>query len=515
LPLAVLAWAAFTLRWGYVVGADDHYEFAASALLGADANFLPTDLFINSLRALAISERTLFGAVMGALLPLGHWVWLALHSVAFISLALGLARLGQLVGLRTLVGQWGALAVSLFVLYHYNTGGTELAYNNFQSASVADAAGVWAFCLSLRGRLWGAVGLLAVATAGQPLVGANLGVLCGALWLWQAGVQRSLPWGRVALALAGWLATSGVWIGLIWLGYQQGREALSDAEFFHAMFRVRAPHHFLPSAFPLAGWGVMTSLAVAGLWGLGKRRHPLVAVLAVLVLGSAVYSVGVEGFESFAIGSTQWFRATQWVKPLGVMAVLLWLEGRTMPLWLLQAAAVAGRALRGWRLWAACGLGAAACFLAIYTQNAWGPLAGKPYYLPGLQHRHPEWAIAQDAQRLTPTGALFIQPHSFTALTYWGQRAAFVSWKGVARGRAPLGEWLRRYEWAYYGPQGFSAVRQPASGQPDYWQQAPAPFWQLARSQGVTHVLAPAGWQPPIPMQQVASQGPYTIWALP
>lgn len=519
LPFALCVWAAFILRWGYVVGADDHYEFSASALLFAEPGVLANDLFFNSLRGLGISERTLFGGVMGALLPLGNGVWLVLHGLSFVATVLGVVRLGQLAGLRSLGAQYGVVFVSLFVLYNFNTGGTELAYNNFQSSSISDAAGVWALCLCLQRRLWGAVALLTVATAAQPLVGANLIVLCGAVWLWQATVLKTLKWKQILLAVAAWLATSGVWIALIRVGYQTDIAALSDAEFFHAMFRVRAPHHFLPSAFPLSGWLAMSCLTAAGLWVFGKMRHPLAAVLLALVGVGTIYTIGVEGFESFTLGSTQWFRATQWAKPIGLIAIALWLErqGWLSPPW----------RGRGWvfslrpRWQAVAAVGTVACWVGIYSLNGIGPFAGKPYYLPGLMHRHPEYTIAQAAQALTPPDAVFVIPHSFTALPYWGHRAAYVTWKGVCRGRAPLREWLRRYEEVYLGT---SPLLGGAGGPEVGSQQTPAPperedlptaapTWQHLRSEGVTHIIAPAGWQPPVQMRLLTQNAQYSLWA--
>jgi hypothetical protein len=496
-------WAVFTLLRGYAEGCADHFEFANAAKAFAWPDWLPNDLFVQSLRELQPNERTLFSALLWPFARLGvlDYMWLPLSVLCVVVTAVGSWRLAQLYIQPT---SWALVATGLGLigLYGYTLGNTALLNNNFQASGVADACAVWALWLSIRQRHWAACWLLVLATWLQPLHGTCLTVLVGCSWLGQVAAKQLSVRQLIGLA-GGWLLLAGSYVVAIRLAYDSGPAQLTDAAFFQIVFQYRAPHHFLPSAFGLREWVITVPLLLVGLWWYVREKSPLVWLFTGYVGLATVYLIGVEGYQSFQVGSSQWFRITPVVALLGCIA----LGG--IGAGLLPISTWPARRLRLLLLAGACvALG------LVYVGHSWPWLRNRDYYLPGLRQRHPDYRLARWVDTHLPANALLVLPYDFNTLKYWGNRAAWVDYKGFARGRTLLPVWYARMK-TVYGTTFETPIGSRREIAQHYLQQhGTDSLFVSLQHQGVTHLVADTALVSPH-LSRLRTEGRWAVYALP
>ena len=218
-----------------------------------------------------------------------------------------------------------------------------LSVETFVPANPAVALSVWALALMARGRL--ALGAIfgGLAAVFHPLIGlesALLGVGAAGLVFLHA---RHRPLGRHIMHGGMALFLLGTVFAVFWIIPRsvQSSVAMSDAQFFDILVRLRAPHHYLALTFPPTEWvaAIVFVLATgATLMALWRKTAgaPAVAfwsfLTGLVVLACAVSIVMVDLLESRLWATAQLFRTLMLLK-LSAYIAMGWIIGQ----WFLQA----------------------------------------------------------------------------------------------------------------------------------------------------------------------------------
>lgn len=254
---------AYLVRFGYGFGFSDQDEFLPWLRARLEPGLLANDWFVSSQQA-AFNVRSGFVWLLD--LParlLGiEWAVLLTYGASMTALALGVYYLARALGAREL-GALVASFVALALTPRWTLGGNAAASSMLVPSLLAWSLCVWAVVLVLRKR-YGTAGIIVGFAAWiQVLVAAQVGAIILFAMLFAGPESRrealrfSVPSLGLALPLGAWLAFSGT--GL-------------PAESFDILARIRAPHHYLPAAFPLSDYAQFGALAMLGLWAMSQTR---------------------------------------------------------------------------------------------------------------------------------------------------------------------------------------------------------------------------------------------------
>ena len=342
--------ALISTLFAYRFGVGNQVEQLPIIFRQLDPAYLGNDFFVAS--SAEFGPRLYFAKVLAWLcqfLPLA-WVYLALTfltDLALVAVTQWAAR--RIVG----TGRLGAAIASVMVLgltsFHLGEA-TQIRYEVFQPASLAIPGALFAVGLGLLGRPVAAALVAAIASLPHPLYGAEGGAVALAtaffvLLLATAGEKtpviqsfrdwRALAWRSAFLqTTAGAVILGGALAWFWWWPYRNvnlGTE-LSSAEFFNILARFRAPHHYLPSHFPLQDYvTAVLFLAIAGMsferWSrvVSPRRALLFLIPALVAIIACI--AGVVFSEVWPV------RAVLTLQPFRLLSILKW-EGYLLLGWL-------------------------------------------------------------------------------------------------------------------------------------------------------------------------------------
>lgn len=429
---ACLAPAAYLLRFGYGFGYSDQDEFLPWLVHRLNPDLLSLDWFVRTQEAafnvrsglMAVLEP--LAAVLGIrpavdLLYAATWVLLAGSVFAY---AHGVTR-----------SRAGAVAVALITLAivpRWTLGGNAMPSALLVPSMTAWALAIAALALHARSRPWIAGVLLGLAAWLQPLVALTVtGALLAAGIFQGRGPGPTL---RSALALAVPALLLAVPFGIrILLGSPVGGAAMDGPAAVDLLTRFRAPHHYLPGAFPAADWlqsGILIAAGAASLAALrdgrsaDARRHAAgLFVAAALGLG-----IGLIGTQVSRLALLQPFRITV----LTGMVSVTWIVAVTIHLVRVHAPTVLDRLDRV--------AGHPAAALAGLAIVALTLLAA-----PSRPSPDPSLDAAADWIRVgtTPTDVIAVPP-SATGFRFRSRRAVVVTFKAVPFSADGVSAWYRR-----------------------------------------------------------------------
>jgi hypothetical protein len=240
---------------GYHFGTSNHTVYLLDPLRRAFPGTLARDWFTSQ----TLQYHAIFGLISAWLYELGVIEPAFLVSYLVLTLLLNVA---WLMIVRAVGGSVMSFVLSI-VLFHISAGGNGLGVYQFLQASsmlpsnVANVAMLWAIALWMTGRgAWAglALGIAGLFHLNHAIAGAGL---WGFLWLWQA-FQPTHP--RLRLS---WrphlLGTAGVMLGMVnivwaWRATTGHSNAMPLPEFVDLYVRLRHPHHYDPSSWPMALW---------------------------------------------------------------------------------------------------------------------------------------------------------------------------------------------------------------------------------------------------------------------
>ena len=521
-PLAVVALLAVAcyLRIGYGYGIGDHEELLPQLLRALDGSLFPRDPYL-------LAEDDAFSV---------RFVWLGLLRATCLVVPPAAAVFGWTVA--SWVGvSWAAwrlaravvpdrLAATLAVLatvatVHWAPGGNALISRTLVPESLAWVPCLLALEAAARDRVWRSAALLGATMWLQPLIGLQVGLALGLVWLWRAAdgeprraLARAVGFGAAALAV-------GAPILVPTLLTQSGTAPPDDGlPTFFVTAQLRQAHHYLlfaQSPLALARFGLVVVVGLAGL-AVVRRRGALeaerfaVRTLVVIAGLVALYVVGTEGAESLTVAKMQFFRLTLVAK----LVLLAWASGAAVALlprrW--------RRALEGAHDSRAVAGGAAVAALAL-TLGLGALEVGRPHdvWYPA-QHR------ATDAYRAeawiaenTPRDALFLVPPGTTTFRSHALRSVAVNFKPTTFRDDAMHRWLARLR--VVAPAPLPALDARRRGVME-WREALDPAYHattdwdaLARYFGADHALVDLEQTPtPPPGEPLFVAGSWAVFSL-
>ena len=381
------------------------------------------------------------------------WLVVALiYTAAWLAIAHGLYRLAFTFIPDHLAAAL-ATVLTLVVTWMWTLGGNDLAYDILAPELVAWALMLPALRFFLEQRWFLAGALLGAASLMQLLAGLlTAGVLVGVLLL---DVPSSTRRGQALQALLRFTGTFVLCAApmLIPLALQQLAEAGSDSETpsaFYILAVFRAPHHYLPTAFPWTDYAQFSALLAAGLLALRRMqgterfRHArfiyrFLSVVAAVCAGTFVFTTR---WPVFFITQLQGFKLTVLAKALLVISLSGWIVS-ALP------AALRGR-LANLLRWRRSGL---ALVLLLWAATLGAGLAevGRPGRLlePRVHRTSALGQVERWARAETPQKARFAVPPSASSFRSNARRAIVINFKAFPHGGTSVHAWYGRLlDWA-------------------------------------------------------------------
>jgi hypothetical protein len=483
---SIFMFCLLTWRWGYQYGTNDQVELLPYTLFLSDSSFYLHDFFIQSLNANTPNERTVMATL---LLPfIRHMeVWnIVFHILFSLVLFIGLDKLGKML----LTNEWLsrlALAISFMLFYDYGPGGNEIWVAGFQASSIACAFVPWAIILFLNARYnWSALlfGLLSLI---QSLDGLNVWIaFSGVLFI--LCLAKRVEWGHFFSWCAIYMVVAAPLLLGIFFAKSGVQSSLTDAEVFNIMFRFRHPHHFIFSTFSKAHMVVFFVLSFCTLLYFASSSTKLFLFVAVSLFAMVCYAIAVDLLHFIPIANFQVYKMGQWVKLLGVFA-MIGLAKDHLPLdWIPRN-----------NRYVLTGLGIASAILVLSITTSSGlKNPNADYQFPG--NDDDAIAICKEIERITPKNAVFIQPFAFTAVKWHARRSSYVEFKANVRNKAFVGQWYKRVQQLYgvdytRNEMGFDMEKKAD----EYFNHLSKEELQTLKGSGVTYVLTfsdalPAGY---------------------
>lgn len=423
------------LRWGYVYGSGDQVEVLPYALKIRDSSLFTNDLFVSHIAESVINQRWAMASLLSWFGDYMPQMTLVLFVITTFLLVRGLQFLFlHFFGQVQNAVFWSFCFVVLTVLLTsgWSPGGNELYAESLLPDSISRVFVVWSLYYFLISRTSLAFVLVGLATLFQPLMGFQLfAIVSGVLVLSKPTLVSLLRDAVIYILGGGWLflVMSAVLL--------EDSSVLEMSEYYNIYFEFRAPHHFIPSHF--LNWkSALFFLGVGyALFYFFKKQHQVFLLLILTTLGCLIYAIGVEGFNSRLIASTQWFKVTQWMKIFTILAFV----GGLLPL--IEKLELFGVAYFK-NLSAAVG-GVILILLFLFPENH--PLQ-KPL---DFQVENSRKELYEFVKHHTELQDIFIIQLGNTDFKYGAQRSVFVDFKSVDPSPSFLSEWKRRIEFVY-GP---------------------------------------------------------------
>ncbi|MDX1418955.1 MAG: DUF6798 domain-containing protein [Rubricoccaceae bacterium] len=442
-PLALVV-AHFWVR-GLGYGSSDQDEMLPQVLHRLDPALYARDWFIES-QAGAVTVRTAFVEGLAAaarVVPL-EAAATAGHVLVLFAVAWGAYRLAYSLVPDRLGAALGAF-LAVVGLPGWTLGGNALVYTRLLPESLAWALALPAARRFIEGERVVPALLLGAAAWFHLLAAAHAAALLGVVGLWQAARSRSraaagraVLFGVVAAVVAAPLALPAV------LAAPLAGPTVPGVSGFHAVARLRVPHHLLPSAFALshyARFGVLTVAGLGALWALrrsGRLRHDrfLVRALAVVAGLCGIAVVFTEVMPVLFVAQLQFFKLTVWATTLFALLLGAWAAMALPERWRRVGAAMLGSR------WTLGGVLSALLLTGAAVAAGLGPAADR--YEP-VQHAATDLGRVEAwARHHTPRDALFLIPPTNTTFRTRARRSVVVNFKPTPFQPRGIEVWLAR-----------------------------------------------------------------------
>ena len=433
-------------RWSYVYGSSDHDELIPQVLHRVDPSLFTRDWFVIS-QSGSVTVRTTFVELLrlfGAVIPLPTAVML-LHIVVLVAVCWTVWQLAYAFVPDTLGASFGTfLAVVLFP--YWTLGANGLTSGILVPEYIAWALALPAVWLFVKKKRLAAALLLGLAGWMQILVGIQTTAVLGLVALWEAAQDRSnravgdaVVFGLVAAVVAAPIALP------ILLAPPMEGPTVEGVSTFHALARLRVPHHYLLFSFGAGAYlrfGLLVVAGIAALWTqhrAGRGREATFVVRFLIVTGGILCAATIftEAVPVLFVAKLQLFKLTVWVSTMMSLFVGAW------------AAWAMPSTLREFGEWVlkrrtagliATGVAAAATIVAVAI--GFGPAASRyrpVAYTTSDLSQVEGWALTN-----TPEDALFLIPPSNTTFRVHARRSVAVNFKPTPYQRGGIDVWLNR-----------------------------------------------------------------------
>jgi hypothetical protein len=435
---AIALGCALTLAiHGYRFGEGNHTIYLLDALRSADPELLRNDWFTTR----TLQYHAVFGWIAHRLIALRAIEPVFLAGYLLLVTLFHVACLGIV---KALGGGRGAYLVSL-ALYYASAAGTGLGmYQFFQDSSllpsnVANVAMLGAVVFWIRGRFAASGACLGVAGLfhlNHAVVGVVMWVV---LCLLEAYSTTRIPpfpslslgtGRRREIAVGSLFALAPALVNIVLAARVKLAHAggMPLVEFVDLYVRLRHPHHYDPSSWPVGLW-------VSFLWPLPFafmllrradapiRRAAQVFVFVLVLQVVALLGAGVW-YVSESLVQMSLYRFSIFVQLLACVVVAIAIGKRVAAPTLIGASA-------------------AACWIMIATCLIRGPFFGA-FVMPGDEAEY--LAVCDWARDHTPVDAVFLVPPGESSFRLRARRAIVVNFKAVPQLSGELPEWRDRLQ---------------------------------------------------------------------
>lgn len=499
---AVLLWSLLILRWGYRFGTGDQVELLPYALFLNDPSLYPHDFFIQGLHHSVPNERTVMATLLAPFANHLEVVCFLLHFISTVVLIMGLVTLASRY-IRSKYLAWLAVLIALLPLHDFALGNVDLYSDCFQSSLLAVAIIAWALVAFLDKRFVTTSLLLAAATFFQLLDGLVMMMTLTSVLVLQT-VQGKHLYATLLRFNVLYAGTAGIYLLFILVQKSQTAD-ISNVELFNILFDFRHPHHFIFVQFPKFRMLVFLLLTVAA-WVYFKRNSSEVfQIVAIGMIGVALYAIAVDVFHLVFIGNFQFYKITPWIKLLGVVAMFAYLEN------LIRASFI--KSIQEKAALALLSAGFLFCWVIILSFSRLLPYQ-VPYEMLSLSDKDELIEICRNVRSATDKNAVFIQPFDNTALKFYSQRSSYVDFKANVRNKLFVKEWSKRIDEVYNissenKEKGF-ALESSANR---YFYHLSIQSLLNLKNKGVTHILTKKEF-PPSVGKLILSNSTYAVYQL-
>jgi hypothetical protein len=405
---------------GYQFGGSNHTVYFLDALRQAHPDLLQNDWFVTQ----TLQYHAAFGLLTRAFMTWGitqpaflggYWLLLILLHTAWWKLV------------RLLRGDVAAFVLSE-VLFHALAGGTALGMYQFMqdsaflASNIAAVAMLWGIYFAACGRLDASAAMMGVA----GVFHLNYAIVAPVVWfIARIAHQRRLTFTERAWAIGMLELCLMNIIPAAILIHSRGGTPMPLDDFVDLYVRLRHPHHYDPSTWPISLW--LSFIAPIPFAFPILRRQPalweMFQLLIVLLL-IALIGAGIWYWSETLIQLSLW-RFGIFVKLLSCIGASIWIVER-----LRRTRTIAmGSALAG----AAIMIG---CMLR-------GPYLGY-FRIPADSARYA--AACESIRRHTPADAVFLVPPGEQEFRLLAQRAIVVNYKAVPQLSMEMDQWQKRLQ---------------------------------------------------------------------
>lgn len=499
---AIFVWSLLILRFGYRFGTGDQVELLPYTLFLHDTTLYPHDFFIQGLNASVPNERTLMATLLLPFINHLEIFCFIFQLLSTVMLVLGLERLAR----RFIANKylaWLSILITLIPLNDFALGNVELYSECFQAGGLAVVIIVWGINIFLDRKYLLSAGLMSMATFIQLVDGLDvMMVLCAILFI--SVIRKEVSWKIFLGFISVYAFTAGVYLLTIFI-QKNAAKGISDEELFKILFEFRHPHHFIFSAFPKLKTAVFFFLVILSVYFFSKRSATLFQFVFIGLAGVLAYVIAVEGLQNIFIGNFQFYKITQWMKFLGVVAAIGLFEQilKTKPLFLNQFRFEKSALF----------ITSLLCWLVILNFNEYLPYK-VPFQIFGLKEKDDVISICGKIKDVTPKESVFIQPFDNTELKYYAQRSSYVEFKANVRNKTFVQQWHERVKEVFgvdasMEVKGF-ALQKTADN--NYYHLSAQKISQL-KAKGVTHLLTQKEF-PPCTGSLILSNNTYEVYQL-
>lgn len=430
--IVTLCYSIVLAASGYKFGADDMTEGLSYAKWLSDPTLFSKDLYIQSLAANPLNERTFFSWILtigNAFLP--QWA-IILHAFFAMIMLSGLYQISTLFMESNLMRWVSVLAVAIFGPM-VSIGGNELYAPYLVPSLLAKGIGCWSVYFMLKKKWQTAFILLIPITLIQPIVGAQLLLLSCAGWMMNPSPNRK--WTHLL-----WLIVPAAWLIYLYNYIGGGdthtiHKAITFREFIH----FRMPHHFLWQFAGTKDIIICFLLYVAGLWAAWRFHKQYFWFVGLITLGLIFYLTGISLNVDLTL-KTQWLKTTIWLEAISIFIVTSCIQQKFVPKIPVYYALIP-------------------IFISL--------LVGISLNLPGLKNKeylfgdrwenNPATDIALKARQICPADALIAVPIDDSRFRFASERSVYVDFKSVAHHEAYHQEWYLRMQTLYGVDKRFDA----------------------------------------------------------
>ena len=256
--------------------------------------------------------------------------------------------------------------------------------------------------------------------------------------------------------------------------------------------------------FPKLKMLIFFGLTAFGVAFYSKHSPVMLQFFGICVLGIFIYALATDVFHIIFIANFQFYKVTQWMKFLGVVAMIGLLEPRLVSIYILSA----------WRFDKAA--------LMVISVFSWITILGftqilpyrVPYQIFALKEKDDMLNICEQIKSETPKDAVFIQPFDNSELKFYAQRSSYIEFKANVRHKCFVGEWYRRVQ-AVFNVSADDAAKGFALQQKADEHYYTLTLHELAQLQqeGVTHMLVKKD-QHPHAGSLILSNNSYAVYKL-